>query len=261
MQWAVTKLPSGTLERRWASQRRLMCWGDTTPTVTFSPRPLKNLRAGGNRPPSTRCGPIPNTSSGLRMPRIRLRRWSRRGKRSPLFRRCGLTPPRSTSSNPSNTRRRSKRWVPLLGIELATTLIALAPHLPIGEGRTTASRGVRRKMARSSPGQTLSQARRGEAHVGPHAGLPLGDQDQRRVLHHGDGGRHAGNPDRSVVTHDQQGTDHEEGAGQEVDPQHRSLVAGELEYRPAGTRPDGREFPGAEQYQDYGGATIIVAVD
>src|SRR5215212_4326692 len=243
MQCAVTKPPSGTPARRLASQRRLICRGETTPTVTFSPRPLKNLRAGGNRPPSTRCGPIPNTSSGLRIPRIRLRRWSRSGKRSPLFRRCGLTPPRSTSPNPSNTRRRSKRWVPLLGIELATTLIALVPHLPIGEGRTTASRGVRRKMARSSPGQTLSQARRGEAHVGPHAGLLPGDQDQRRVLHHGDGGRHAGDPYRSVVPHDQQGPDYEEGAGQEVDAQHRSLVARELEHRSAGARPDGGEFP------------------
>src|SRR5215208_1378399 len=45
MQWALTKQPSGTLERRVASQRRLMSWGETTPTVTFSPAP------------STTCGP------------------------------------------------------------------------------------------------------------------------------------------------------------------------------------------------------------
>src|SRR5215203_2591541 len=45
MQWAFTKQPSGTLERRLASQRRLMSWGETTPTVTFSPAP------------STTCGP------------------------------------------------------------------------------------------------------------------------------------------------------------------------------------------------------------
>jgi hypothetical protein len=40
--------------------------------------------------------------------------------------------------------------------------------------------------------------------VGPHAGLSLGDQHKRRILQDGDSGRHAGDPDRSVVSHHQQ---------------------------------------------------------
>src|SRR5918998_5138126 len=93
MQWALTKPPSGTLERRLVSQRRLMSCGETTPTVTFSPHPLSNLRAGGNRPAT----------------------------------RCCLMPP-STILNPS---RRSRRWVPLLGMELATILIQPSPSTPL----------------------------------------------------------------------------------------------------------------------------------
>src|SRR5215210_4390776 len=96
MQWALTKLLSGTLERRRASQRRLMCWGETTPTVTFSPQPLSNRLAGRNRPAT----------------------------------RCGLIPP-STILNPSSTSRRSRRWVPLLGMELATILIQPSPSTPL----------------------------------------------------------------------------------------------------------------------------------
>src|SRR5918992_4752747 len=96
MQWALTKPPSGTLERRLVSQRRLMSCGETPPTVTFSPHPLSNLRAGGNRPAT----------------------------------RCCLMPP-STILNPSSTSRRSRRWVPLLGMELATILIQPSPSTPL----------------------------------------------------------------------------------------------------------------------------------
>src|SRR5215212_119040 len=103
--------------------------GGDHPDGDLLPRPLNNLRAGGDRPPSTRCGPIPMTSSGLRSPRMLLRCWLIRGNRWLLFTRCGPVPPRSTSPNPSSTSRRSRRWVPLLGMELATILIALLPYL------------------------------------------------------------------------------------------------------------------------------------
>src|SRR5215210_2832877 len=96
MQWALTKAPWGTLARRLASQRRLMSWGETTPTVTFSPRPLSKRLTDPYRPAT----------------------------------RCGLIPP-STILNPSSTSRRSRRWVPLLGIELATILIQPSPSTPL----------------------------------------------------------------------------------------------------------------------------------
>src|SRR5215208_1994121 len=106
-------------------------------------------------------------------------------------------------------------------------------------------------MACSSLRYTLSQARWGEAHVGPHAGLSLGDQHQRRVLQDSDSGGHAGDSYRSVVSHHKQGPDYKEWAGQEVDAQHRSLVTRKLEHRSAGPSPDGSEFPGAKQHQHY----------
>src|SRR5215217_3825225 len=51
------------------------------PDGDLLPPPPQEPAGRGNRPPSTRCGPIPMTSSGLRSPRMLLSRWLTRRNR------------------------------------------------------------------------------------------------------------------------------------------------------------------------------------
>src|SRR5215213_7622741 len=108
--------------------------------------------------------------------------------------------------------------------------------------------------------RALPKRGEGEAHVGPHPGLPFGEEHHYHVLKACGQGCCGSHSYGSVAHGGEYGQDEEERAGEQADPQHRRLVARELEHETAGAGPDGHELRGTENQEYQPGCVAMVDV-
>src|SRR5919112_5779510 len=108
--------------------------------------------------------------------------------------------------------------------------------------------------------RALPKRREGEAHMGPHPGLPPGEEHHYHILQACDQGRCGSHSYGSVAHGGGYSQDEEEWAGEHADPQHRRLVACELEHETARAGPDGHELRGTENQEHQPSRVVVVDV-